>query len=193
MGVHSDRDFQAPGGAGSGPNSWPGPEARLPGGRFHRATRVLLCPLWGRREAPGPSAGWVTWSLCAPSPLFPGSPPFLVMAGIVPHVSPSPLRPWPPCQGLVPFPGTKGCPRSALPGEGGGWVWPLEPLSPHGAAGAPPPPGTQMRFIQQTKPPPPPATQARGPGPHRGKGVVTGPPDKFSLPRFPSSSPTIRW
>lgn len=88
----------------------------------------------------------------------------------------------------------KSRPRSGLPGEGGGWAWQLEPLSLRGAAAAPPPLGTQMGFIQQTNPlPPSPATQARGPRPHRGKGVVTGAgeditTDEFSSPRFSSRS-----
>ncbi|XP_011924868.1 PREDICTED: carbonic anhydrase 14 isoform X1 [Cercocebus atys] len=47
-----------------------------------------------------------------------------------------------------------------------------------------------MGFIQQTTLPPPQATQARGPRPHRGKGVVTGTeeiaPDEFSSPYFSS-------
>lgn len=94
----------------------------------------------------------------------------------------------------MPFPGTKGCPRSALPGEGGGWVWPLEPLSPHGAAGAPPPPGTQMRFIQQTKPPPPPghtgtwtrASPWEGGGDRRSRQVLSA-----SLPSFISHNQVV--
>lgn len=68
---------------------------------------------------------------------------------------PSLLLPWSPCQEVSVLFNDKSRPRSGLPGEGGGWVWQLEPLSLHGAAAAPPPLGTQMGFIQQTKPPPP--------------------------------------
>lgn len=189
--MHSDRDFQSPGqqAAAHIPDTAPRP---APGGRSHWAPRVLLGPLLGGKTL-GPSSSRVTWSPRAPSPLFLRSPPFLVMAVIVSKVSPSLFLPWPPCQGLVSFSVTKACPRSGLPGEGGAWVWQLEPLSPHGAATAPPPLGIQMGFIQQTKPPPPTqATQARGPGPHRGKGVVTGTPDKFSWPRCSSLFPTTQ-
>lgn len=81
---------------------------------------------------------------------------------------------------LVSLPGVsvlfndKSRPRSGLPGEGGGWVWQLEPLSLHGAAAAPPPLGTQMGFIQQTKPPPHPGHTGTWTQASPWEGLVTG-------------------
>lgn len=99
---------------------------------------------------------------------------FLMVVVIVSKVSLPLLLSWPPCQGSVSSSVTKAALDLGFLGRevvgSGSWSRCLSMvlLQPF------PPLGTQMGFIQQTKPPPTQAAQARGPRPHRGKGVVTG-------------------
>lgn len=116
-------------------------------------------PLSGRSPWAPLAFGSQGLLLSPPLPSFSLQPAFFLRADMMVSTAfclsscPAPL-----ClgQGFSVLFSDKSRPRSALPGEGGGWVLQLEPLSLHGAAGAPPPLGTQMGFIQQTNPAPPP-------------------------------------
>ena len=164
------------------------PLTQLFGGRFHPVPKVLPQPFVGQEERPWAPLPLplhlehtITWSLSPPPPLFLWSPPFfffffffLMVVVIVSKVSLPLLLSWPPCQGSVSSSVTKAALDLGSLGRevvgSGSWSRCLSMvlLQPF------PPLGTQMGFIQQTKPPPTQAAQARGPRPHRGKGVVTG-------------------
>lgn len=201
--MHSNWDFQSRGGASSSPHSWHmqplGATRRLPGGRFHSAPHGPLSPGSGRRADPGPLSPLAHMASLCPLPSCSGVGLFLMVVVIVPKVAQSlPVSPL----ALASQPGVsvlfsdKSRPRSGLPGEGGGWVWRLQPLSLLGAAAAPPPLGTQMGFIQQTKPPPHPGhtgtwTQAspwEGGGDRRSRQVLFA-SLLFFIPQNPGFNP----
>lgn len=102
-------------------------------------------------------------SLCSLPSLSLESAFFLMVVVIVSKVTPSLLLPWPPCQGSVSSLVTKAALDLGSLGR--------EMAGPHSWSRClsrvlmqpRPPLGTQMGFIQQTKPPPSQATQARGP------------------------------
>lgn len=79
------------------------PLAQLPapGGRLHSAQHVLLSPLLGGREDPGPLFQLDHMVSLLPPPLSLESALFLMVGAIVSKVSPSLLLRWPPCQGSV--------------------------------------------------------------------------------------------
>lgn len=165
----------------------PGATRRLPGGRFHSAPQscsALLSPRWGRRDDPGPLSPLDHMAFLCSLPSCSGVGLFLMVVVIVPKVSESLPLPWLPSQGLVSSSVTKAAldldsPGREVAGSGGcsrrlSLVL-LQPL-PHWAH--------KWALSSKQNRPPTQATQARGPRPHRGKGVVTDAPDKFSSPRF---------
>lgn len=151
-------------------NGLSAPLAQLSSGRSHSVPKVLPQPLIGRVGrpwAPLPLQCDHMVSLCSLPSLSLESTFFffffLMVVVIVSKVFPPFLLPWPPCPGSVSSSVTKaaldlGSQGREVAGSGSCsrclFMVLLQPL---------PPLGTQMGFIQQTKPPPTQATKARGP------------------------------
>lgn len=173
------------------------PLAQFSGGTFHSVPKVLPQPFVGqegRPWAPLPLQRDHMVSLCSLPSLSLESAFFLMVVVIVSKVTPSLLLPWPPCQGSVSSLVTKAAlDLGSLGREMAGphsWSRCLSRvlLQPR------PPLGTQMGFIQQTKPPPPrphrhvdPASpwEAGGDRRRRRRSLQTNSLCLTSLPYFP--------